>query len=105
MNDAQPTTAPESPKDENPYEKVSEASLRFGKKSQVQPLNLDKATLDTEVTILLKGKINDLSGPGVYNEGRRIGIILTSCEIQSAEPRADNIDTALEIAAETRRRV
>jgi hypothetical protein len=90
----------------NPEDKISKIDFRFGADSKIQPAGLDKITMGTEVTVMLKGKITSFSADETWDKSKRFSLQMSSCEIMAPETSGEtSMDDALNEANNTRKKM
>lgn len=90
--------------------KVEEPSarLRFDEKAKAQPQGFAGLGINEEATIVLKGKITEISQEAANewsNARKMLNLEITSCEITSPKEAPVTIEAALAGADKTRKKV
>lgn len=86
-------------------EEPTTASFHFRQKGKVQPVGYTGLAIDSDVTVVLKGKVRRI-GPGTWEpEDKAFDIEISSCEITSPAKTPVSIDDAVKDADKTRRKV
>ncbi|MFZ5773069.1 MAG: hypothetical protein ACOY4W_16740 [Thermodesulfobacteriota bacterium] len=76
------------------------AGLHFPKDGGVLIKGLDKAVLDQEITVLLKGKLTGVNTSD-WDGGKHVELVLTSCELHGKQVKV-TLDEALQQAERKR---
>lgn len=99
--------SPEATNAKNPEDKAVMIDFRFGKDSKVQPLGLDGLSLESDITVILKGKLTSFSNGEPYDGGnKRFSVKASSCEIEKPKKSKETtMDDAIEEANKTRKKV
>ncbi|MEN6421322.1 MAG: hypothetical protein ABFD76_05185 [Smithella sp.] len=101
MNDT--IASPATDKEQRPEDKTASAEIRFGKDCGIIP-KLSNLAIDTDVTIIIKGKIKSFEHDpnSSWNKDIRFSTTLTSCEIEK-QPEINSLDDAIAAGQEKRK--
>ena len=79
------------------------ATIHFNEKGKVQPKGYKGCQIDKEATVTLKGKMKQIGS--AWDDSRQFTMEVSFCEIEQAAPGPVSLDTAVEEAGKTRKRV
>lgn len=80
------------------------ARFHFEEKGKVQPQGYDGLGINTEVTVILKGRIAQIGSPS-WEKGKGFELEISSCEISAPAAGKMTLSDALDEARTTARRV
>lgn len=77
-------------------------NLSFPTKGEVQPKGFENVAVNTDVTVIVKGKVSSISvNADEWDQSKRFGVDIKSCEIVGPEKKV-SLDIAIK---ETREKV